>query len=249
MALATSHLLRGHLIRGLAAGAAGGWLLWVVRPHLFALVTLAGGIAYIAARTQGRRSGGSLLSRPAGIILISFLVIFAVSEGADFVGVDEFSVASIEAQLDEQSERTAQGGSEFDPGENSLSPVNLPRGAATVLLRPFPWEIETRLQLLASLESVLVAGFILFRLPSLRRSLRESRRYGFLMYCWVLTACYAATFSSFANFGLLVRQRSLVLPAMFVLLSVRPTAADRRRSTEPAALPASSAPRPGHVHA
>jgi hypothetical protein len=163
------------------------------------------------------------------MIIIGFLVVFAVSEGAKFLGIDELSVASIEAELDEQSENTAQGGSEFDPGENSLNPVNLPRGAATVLLRPFPWETESSLQLLSSLESVMVAGLIVLRFSSLRRSLRESRRYGFLLYCWVLTISYAATFSSFANFGLLVRQRSLVLPAMFVLLAVRPTRADRRR--------------------
>jgi hypothetical protein len=239
MAYATSRLLRQQLLRGLLIGAAGGWLLWVVRPHLFALVTLAGGIAYIAARSQGRRGANSLLARPAGLVIIGFLVIFAVSEGADFLGIEELSVSSIEAELDEQSERTAGGGSEFDPGSNSLSPLNLPHGAATVLLRPFPWETETSLQLLASLESVLVAGLIVMRLPSLRRSLRESRRYGFLLYCWVLTFCYAATFSSFANFGLLVRQRSLVLPALFVLLAVRPARADRRRAdADPVPLPA-----------
>jgi hypothetical protein len=172
------------------------------------------------------------------VVIIAFLIVFAVSEGAKFLGIEELSIASIEAELDEQSERTAQGGSEFDPGDNSLNPVNLPRGAATVLLRPFPWETETRLQLLSSLESVLVAGLIVARLSSLRRSLRESRRYGFLLYCWVLTVCYAATFSSFANFGLLVRQRSLVLPALFALLAVRPARADRRRDATEALPPA-----------
>ena len=38
----------------------------------------------------------------------------------------------------------------------------------------------------------------------------------------MLTILYAATFASFSNFGLLVRQRSLVLPALFVLVAVRP---------------------------
>jgi hypothetical protein len=42
------------------------------------------------------------------------------------------------------------------------------------------------------------------------------------MLCWVLTGLYAVSFASFANFGLLVRERSLVLPALFVLLSVDP---------------------------
>jgi hypothetical protein len=63
--------------------------------------------------------------------------------------------------------------------------------------------------------------FIVVRLPSLRAALTHARRTPYLLNCWVLTILYAATFSSFANFGLLVRQRSLVLPAFFVLLSVR----------------------------
>jgi hypothetical protein len=36
---------------------------------------------------------------------------------------------------------------------------------------------------------------------------------------------YAVTFSAIANYGLLTRQRSLALPAFFVLLAVEPAAA------------------------
>ena len=49
VALATAHLLRHRLGRAAVLGAAGGWLLWVVRPHLLALVTLAAGCAYAGA--------------------------------------------------------------------------------------------------------------------------------------------------------------------------------------------------------
>jgi hypothetical protein len=42
------------------------------------------------------------------------------------------------------------------------------------------------------------------------------------LFCWVFTAIYAMAFSSFSNFGLLVRQRSLVLPALYVLVAVDP---------------------------
>ena len=43
VALATSRLLRHRLASAAVLGFAGGWLLWVVRPHLLALVTLAAG--------------------------------------------------------------------------------------------------------------------------------------------------------------------------------------------------------------
>jgi hypothetical protein len=222
-ALATAHLLRHRLARAAVLGGAGGWLLWVVRPHLLALVTLAAGCAYAAGRVRGR--GGamrSLLARPVGLLALVVLMAFTVSQAAKFLGLEELSLSSIEQELDENTERTAQGGSEFEHGGNSLNPLHLPQGAVTVLLRPLPWETDSTLQLLSSVESVLLAGIIVVRLGSLRAALTRARTTPFLLYCWILLILYAATFSSVANFGLLVRQRSLVLPALYVLIAVRP---------------------------
>ena len=60
--------------------------------------------------------------------------------------------------------------------------------------------------------------FIVWRRKSLAISLRHIRAVPFLFYCWVLTILYAVTFQAFSNFGLLDRQRALVLPALYVLL-------------------------------
>jgi Uncharacterised nucleotidyltransferase len=235
LALATAHLLRHRLARAAALGLAGGWLLWVVRPHLVALVTLAAVCAYVGGRVRG--SGGamrSLMARPVGLLAVMVVLSFTVSQATRFLGMEDLSLSSIEKELDENTERTAQGGSEFEHGGNSLNPLSLPQGAVTVLLRPFPWETDSGLQVLASLESALLAAIIVVRLPSLRAALTRARSTPFLLYCWVLLILYAATFSSIANFGLLVRQRSLVLPALYVLLSVRPDTIKRR---SPAATP------------
>ena len=222
VALGTALLFQQRLVKGLAVAIAGGWPLWVVRPHLLALVTVAAGCAYVGGRVRvGDQGVRSLLARPAGLLAVVLLAAFTVSQGAKFLGMEDLSLSSIEAELDEQTERSTTGGSEFDNDGNSLNPIHLPQGAATVLLRPFPWETERPLQLLSSLESVVLAGLIIARLSSLRTALWRARSTPFLLYCWVLTILYAATFSSFANFGLLVRQRSLVLPALFVLLAVR----------------------------
>jgi hypothetical protein len=222
-ALATAYFLRQQLFLGILVGAAGGWLLWVVRPHLLAMVTIAAGFAYLAGRVRPKAGGsGKVLGRTAGLLVLAFLVAFTIGQGAKFLGLKDLSLSSVETKLEEQSTRNTGGGSSFDSGGDYLSPQNLPRGAATVLLRPFPWETTSPFQLLASLESVIVAGFIVVRLPSLKNALVRARAAPFLLYCWILTLLYAATFASFSNFGLLVRQRSLVLPALFVLLSVLP---------------------------
>jgi Uncharacterised nucleotidyltransferase len=239
VALGTAHLFQQRLVKGLAVAVAGGWPLWVVRPHLLALVTVAAGCAYVAGRVRvGGQGVRSLLARPAGLLAVVLLAAFTVSQGAKFLGMEDLSLSSIEAELDEQTERSTTGGSEFDNGGNSLNPIHLPQGAATVLLRPLPWETERPLQLLSSLESVVLAGLITARLASLRTALWRARSTPFLLYCWVLTILYAATFSSFANFGLLVRQRSLVLPALFVLLAVHAVPRPAPSPGRPAAIAA-----------
>jgi hypothetical protein len=53
-------------------------------------------------------------------------------------------------------------------------------------------------------------------------SLRRIRQYPFLLYCWTLTLIYVMLFQAFGNFGLLVRERSIVLPALYVLLCLGP---------------------------
>ena len=159
VALGTALLFQQRLVKGLAVAIAGGWPLWVVRPHLLALVTVAAGCAYVGGRVRvGDQGVRSLLARPAGLLAVVLLAAFTVSQGAKFLGMEDLSLSSIEAELDEQTERSTTGGSEFDNDGNSLNPIHLPQGAATVLLRPFPWETERPLQLLSSLESVVLAG-------------------------------------------------------------------------------------------
>ena len=227
-ALGTAHLLKGRLVRGLAIAAPGAWLMWVVRPHLLALVTLGAAGAYILGRSPRRNksaaSSGSI-ARPVGILVVGFLAVFAVSQGAKSLGLPSLTLGSVQAELDATTVSTGQGNSSFNNGGNSLSPLHLPQGAITVLLRPFPWEVSSALQILASFEGIALAGFIVYRRKSVALSLRRIRTSPFLFYCWTVTLLYAITFQAFANFGLLVRERSLVLPALYVLLCLDHTRA------------------------
>ena len=197
--------------------------MWEVRPHLLAIVTIGAGAAYLAGRVRvdGTKKPG-LLSRPTGIIVVAFLIAFTVGQGAKSLGLKDLSLSSVQTELDATTKGSAQGGSQFKSGKNSLSLLNLPLDVVTVFFRPFPWEIDSSLQIFASLESMILAGLVIVRFRSLRIAFARSRETPFLMMCWVLIALYAVAFSAFANFGLLVRQRSLVLPALLVLFSIDP---------------------------
>ena len=220
-ALGTAHLFNGKLVRGILVAIPGAWLMWIVRGHLLALVVLAAAVAYVFGR--GPRANRAVLStaslvKPIGLVIIAFVLVFAVGQGAKSLGLPSLTLSSVQAELDATTINTQQGHSAFNNGGNSLSPLHLPQGMVTVLLRPFPWEVKGSLQILASLEGVALAAFIVLRRKSLAISLRHLRSVPFLFYCWTLTILYAVTFQAFANFGLLDRQRSLVLPALYVLL-------------------------------
>jgi hypothetical protein len=223
-ALGASNLLRQRLVRGLLIGAPGAWILWVVRPHLLAFAACATGLAYLISRRQrpGETEIRGSLARPLGLVLVALIAVWAVTQAANFLGMPDFSLKSIEQTLSEQTAKTSQGGSQFDTngGEVHLTPLSLPQGAVTVLLRPFPWEVDSAFQIFASLEAAAITTLIIIRWRCLTTSLRHIRSSPFLFYCWTLIALYSITFSSFANMGLLVRQRSLVLPALFVLLCI-----------------------------
>jgi hypothetical protein len=233
LALGTALVFRQRLLRGLLVALPFGWLVWRVRPHLLAIVVFAAGVAYLLGRVRKSAAPTSMsLTRPIGMVIVVILVFFAISEGAEFLGMEQFSLDAVEEQLQENEETTAQGGSQFESGGSTLTPLTLPEGVMTVLLRPFPWEVQTSLQILASLEGVAIAVFILWRLRSVALSLRRARTTPFLMYCWTLILLYAVAFSSIANFGLLVRQRSLAFPAMFVIvaLDLKRAQADERHT-------------------
>ncbi len=236
LALGVSFIVRQRLVPGFLLSAGGGWLVWAVRPHLLALVAVAAGAAYLAGRVRkdGKERAG-LLGRPIGVIIIAFLVAFTIGQGANFLGIKSLSFNSIQQELDQESATTTNGNSSFHKSTgNSLNPTQWPTDAVTVFLRPFPWEIDSGLQITASMESVLLAILLVVRFKSLRIAFTRSRESPFLMFCWVLSGLYAIAFSSFSNFGLLVRERSLVLPALLVLLSVEPKRDRLRRERAPA---------------
>jgi hypothetical protein len=225
-ALGTVKVLNGYLLQGLCIAVPGGWLLWVVRPHLLAFATVAAAGALFVRRGSGAKHQRASLGRPLGLLVLVLLGVFAVNQAAEFLGMEDFSLTSIEQELADQSANTSQGGSKFktadETGQVNITPLSVPQGAVTVLLRPFPWEVENSSQIFACLESAAFAWFVVWRFSSIVASIRQLRASPYIFFCWVMLAFYAVAFSSFGNMGLLVRQRSLILPAFFVLLCVEP---------------------------
>jgi hypothetical protein len=147
---------------------------------------------------------------------------------ASLLGMNGLSLKSINQELADVNGQSAQEGSKFNVGNSNLTPFSVPKGIVTVLLRPFPNQVSSSNQLLASAECVLLVGYAFHRRKSLKLSLTRSRDTPYLFFCWTFFIVYATAFSSIANMGLLTRQRSLVLPAVYALIAIDPLRAARR---------------------
>ena len=243
VAFGASRLFGGRLLQGFAIAAPGAWLLWVVRPHLLAFATVAAGGAYLVGRGSSAKVTSASLKRPIGLIALGLLGVLAVTQATEFLGMEGLSISSVEQELGDTSAQTSQGGSSFDTGSDSesgqvhLTPLSVPQGLVTVLLRPFPWEIESGSQLIACLECAVFAYLVVVRRRSIVASIRQSRSSPFLFFCWIMLAFFAVAYSSFGNMGLLVRQRSLALPVFFALISVEPLVRDALGGRERDAVP------------
>ncbi len=181
-ALGTARVLGGSLLKGFAIAAPGGWLLWLVRPHLLVFATVAAGLAYFVGRGSGAKVTSASLKKPIGLAALALLGVLAASQATEALGMKDFSIASIEQELSDTSAQTSQGGSKIDSGSDAnsgqvhLTPLSLPQGFVTVLLRPFPWEVESGSQILASVECAFFAWLVIHRRRSVAASLRQLAR-------------------------------------------------------------------------
>jgi hypothetical protein len=129
---------------------------------------------------------------------------------------------SVDSALTTNSSRTAQGGSQFN-ASNPRQPVGYAIATVTILVRPFPFEAHSAEQLAVALEGlglVALAAFSWRRLKTIPGRLR-SDPYVTMAIVYILMFVFAL--GTVANFGILSRQRSQVVPFVFVLLCVTAT--------------------------
>lgn len=200
---------------GLAAGS-------FVRPHL----TLAALVAFVVALLVGWRPASptavtpSVVAKAVGIVVVVVIGSLLVSRTQELLNIDDFSASSLETVAATVEGHTAQGGSAFHP-PNPRTPGGFVEAAFTVLYRPLPTEARGSEQLLSAAEGVALA---VLTVASFRRLLtvpRRLRRQPYVTHALVFVLVWILGFGVIANFGVLARQRTQMLPFFFALLSVR----------------------------
>lgn len=198
----------------LATGAAG---LALVRPHIAVLIFAALAVAQLFRPTGGTATG--LVRKILGIGVLGAAAFVLVRASAEFLGIDDISVQAVSETVEWTGGQTEQGGSEFTPVELT-NPLAFPYALVTILFRPFVFETHNIQMLVQSLEGLFLMVLMVRGWRRLRRIPRLLRSNPFLWFAVLYIVGFTLAFAGFGNFGILARQRVLMLPFFLMLLSL-----------------------------
>jgi hypothetical protein len=222
VAYGAARVLSGETWRGLLIAGWGLWWAALVRPHVAGLagVALAVGYLFRPSRKELRQLApvAKGLSMVVVVAIAAVMVIRAERFLSDWGVETDRGVSGVQNSI---TASTSQGGSYFAPSI-LRSPMQTPKAVVTVLFRPLPMEAHNSRALVASLEGTFLLLFTLMRMPWGLAALRSIRRQPYVALALAYTGMFIVAFSSFANFGLLVRQRVQVLPFFLALLCIPP---------------------------
>ena len=228
-----------HMLEAIRPGYVLGLILSItvitlLRPPIGVVVTLAVGVSFIS--TLRNRSPAML--RPILYTTVGFLIVGALtlvskpmarhpSFSSDVSLADNILTLAVEKHigLSADAEGSALPIQIKDPSTSELIRF-LPGAMFTFLFRPLVFEAHNAVALISALDGTLLLILVLWRWKYLLSSMRSVGSNPFSAFCGVVFLLLAAGLSFEANFGTIVRHRTMVLPFLFILLAVPPTKED-----------------------
>ena len=217
---------------GYLAFVAGLGAMYLTRPHIAILVLAASGVGIVVSalfRSGDEVKSFGFLSKLFTVGLLVVLGALLAPSVASFLDIDDVGGSGFGQALEFTQERTGENaGSSFE-GAPIESPLDYPWAFVTVMFRPFPWEVNNLQSAISAVEGAILILLLAFSLGRLRRIPVEAiqRPYAAFAVAYVFMFCYV--FAFIANFGILARQRSQLLPFVFVLAALPITEKARRR--------------------
>ena len=210
VALILTHKRAGFvlLIVGVAASAA-------VRPHIALIVFFSLCMAYLIRPSSSLADRTGMLTKLVGIVILVVIGGVLVGRTQSFFEVEGQGSGAVDQVLTQVEEQTGEADSEFD-NPRSSSPVQFPAAAVTVLFRPFPFEAGSAVALIASLEGLVLLVLLVRSVPRWRLV----PRIPYAVFAATYTVLFIFAFSALSNFGILVRQRTQLLPLVLVIAAL-----------------------------
>lgn len=202
----------------------GGMLLIRTHVALMAVLALTVGAAFaiVGGARADSASGRARAIRIASLAVLVVLSLFVATQTSRFFSDIAGEATSGTDALEITKRRTQQGGSAFEPIVVT-SPVQVPAATISVLFRPFPWEARNVGSMISAGEAGLIAVLLAVSWKRLLRWPGSAWRRPVLVYSAAYCLMFVVAFSSIGNAGILARQRSQMLPLLFVAVAVPAT--------------------------
>lgn len=241
---------RRATVPGAAYAAVGLLGAALVRPHIAAL-WIAGALpallVAVFVKMPDRETRNRLGDRIIGIgALVLAVAGLSVAGGATLSYLnfdDESGDVTATSIFAETTRRTEQAGSNFSP-PSIANPVNWPYASVRTLTRPLLIEARGSGPLLSALEMSALIGLALISWRRLANVPRALVKTPFVTFAVTVLFFGSLAFASFANLGILTRQRTLIFPFLLLLVCL-PTRAESIASIgddDAAAVPESRTP-------
>jgi hypothetical protein len=221
-AFGAAHIMTGRTVRGLSIAGLGLWLAAMPRPHVAGLMALGIAIGYLFKKPRENLRELAPVVKGIALTLVGVVALVFLIKASEFLkenGID--TGQGVTSALRDVTYRTTTGESSFVPSVLE-SPFRAPVAILTVLFRPFVFEAHNMQALAAALEGTFLLGLSLLRFRWGLAALRSVRRQPYVAFAVAYAGLFILAFSSFANFGLLARERVQLFPVFVLLLAIPP---------------------------
>jgi hypothetical protein len=196
----------------------------VIRPNELLILAASFALAMLVRSLRGR--AGAFRRPRHGLTMIATFVFVAVA-----IALSAFEAAhllhsvsgnGLTNSLNQVAHNNKGNGFGFGSSTvtYSANPLWYPRDVYTVLFDPLPFSAHNLTQLFAALENTLILVVIVFSLaPRLRSLPRVCLERPYVVMCLFYSAVFLYAFAALGNLGLITRERTLVLPFLFVVLA------------------------------
>lgn len=185
----------------------------VVRPHVGAFLSISLFVSYLMADLGQNR-------KIVGLKFLLFPLFLAVCCGVVIYARSSLEVSSLEdaqSMSDYSYKYNQVGGSAFGDSDNSMT--SRLAQSPFLMFRPFPWETNNGPAAIASCEGSLLLFLVVSRRSPLLKLVVKGRSIPLVAFTVSFFLIFSLVFSiSLSNFGLLARQRVMVLPLVLLLL-------------------------------
>jgi hypothetical protein len=196
-------------------------LAMAIRPHLAGVLAVSMCVAEWAAR-------GWTARRLTQAVLASALAVWLLVVAFDLLGLASADSDVLQAFVLDTAAQTNQGGSAFERAGHLITA--LPMAFVNILCRPFVTEAHNPMALVSSLEMMAFWVLVIRNRRQLWSVLRSSRINRLLRFAIPFSLLYILMIGlTFQNFGIIARQRALVMPALLLVLAAAVPAARTQR--------------------